>query len=89
MTIHFPGSIHSIAMLELSIEVSSNPLIEVRMHCTKLSKACVEQRLEALVYVCYEIQKFIKFAHIILMHWHVISITCKMTHELLASNTHK
>ena len=40
-------------MLELSIKVSLNPLIEVHMCCTKLlSKICVEQRLETLVYFC-------------------------------------
>ena len=53
--IWFLGSILSIAMLELSIEVSSNPLLEARTHCTKcLSKVCVKQGLEALVYVCDE-----------------------------------
>ena len=46
-------SILSIAMLELSIKVSLNPLIEVHMCCTKLlSKVCVEQRLETLIYFC-------------------------------------
>ena len=32
---------------------------------------------------------FTKFAHVILIHWCVISIVCKMTHELLASNMQK
>ena len=43
-------------MLELSIEVSSNPLIEARTHCTKLlSKVYVEQHLEALVHAYDEV----------------------------------
>ena len=51
----FLGSILSIAMLELSIEFSSSPLIEACMHCIKLwSKVYVEQHLEALVYFCDE-----------------------------------
>ena len=28
---------------------------------------------------------FIKFAWVILVHWHAISITCKMTCELLVT----
>ena len=50
----FLGSILSIAILELSIEVS-NPLTEACTHCSKfLSKVCVKQHLEALVHVCDE-----------------------------------
>ena len=45
----FLGSIFSIVMLELSIKFSSNPLIEVYTHCTKLwSKVYVKQYLKAL-----------------------------------------
>ena len=52
----FLGSILSIAMLELSIELSSRPLIEPPTHCTKLlSKVYIKQLLEALVYVCDEV----------------------------------
>ena len=41
-----------IVMLELSIKASPNPLIEAHAQCTKLlSKVCVKQCLEALVYV--------------------------------------
>ena len=51
----FLGSMLSSAILELSIEVSLNPLIEVCMCCTKLlSNICVKQHLEALVCVCDE-----------------------------------
>ena len=50
--IHFLGSILSVAMLKLSIQVLSNSLIEMCTGCIKLlCKVCVEQRLEALVYV--------------------------------------
>ena len=50
--IWFLGSILSIAMLELSIELSSSLLIEGLTHCTNfLSKVYVEQHLEAVVYV--------------------------------------
>ena len=42
-------------MLELSTEVSLNLLGEAYTHCTKLlSKVCIKQRLEALVYICGE-----------------------------------
>ena len=52
----FLGSILSIAMLELSIELPSNPLIEPATHCTKLlSKVYIKQHLEPLVYVCDEV----------------------------------
>ena len=55
MIVRFLSSIFSVTMLELSIEVLSNPLIEAHMRCTKLlSKVCVEQCHEALVYVCDE-----------------------------------
>ena len=77
-------------MLELSIKVSLNPLIEVRMQCIKLlSKHCIKQHLETLVYVCSEAHFFTNFAYVILMHWCVISILCKMTRKLLASITEK
>ena len=48
--IHFLGPILSVANLELSIEVSLNPLIEA---CT-VRFTYVEQCFEALVYVCDE-----------------------------------
>ena len=49
----------SVAMLELSIKVSSNPLIEACMHCIKLlSKVCVMQHIEAFAYVCDEAQVY-------------------------------
>ena len=48
----FVGSMLSIAMLELAIELLWSPLTEAHMHHAKLlSKAYIEQRLEALVYV--------------------------------------
>ena len=51
----FLGSIFSIAMLQLSIELSSSPLTEPPTRCTKLlSKVYIEQHLEVLVYVCDE-----------------------------------
>ena len=63
----FPGSILSIAMLELSIEVSLNPLIEEHTHRTKLlSKVCVKQHLQALVYA-YDEAVFPKFACVIVV----------------------
>ena len=50
----FLGSILSVAILELSIEVS-NSLMEVCTRCSKiLSKVFVKKRLEALVHVCDE-----------------------------------
>ena len=50
----FLGSILSIAILELSIEVS-NPLMEACTCCSKfLSKISAKQHLEALVHVCDE-----------------------------------
>ena len=53
---YFLGSILSIARLELSIRLSSNPLIEPPTHCTKLlSKVYIKQHLEAFVYVCDEV----------------------------------
>ena len=56
------------------------------MHCiNNLSKVCVKQRLEA---VCDEPNIiFIKFACIILIHWHVISIVCKITFKQFINNT--
>ena len=55
----------SITMLELSIEVSSNPLTEVCVHCSKLlSKVSVEQHLQALAYV---ISTMCKMTHKLLM----------------------
>ena len=78
----------SITILELSIELSSS-LIEVHIHCTKLlSKVCAKQCLEVFVYVCDEAH-IIKFACVILVHWDVILIVCKMTHEQLVSNVQK
>ena len=51
--IHFLGSILSTDMLVLSIELSSSSLTEVYTGFIKLlSKVCVKQYLEALVYVC-------------------------------------
>ena len=71
-------------MSELS---TMNLLIEAHTCCTKrLSKICVEQHLEALVYVVKRLA-FNKFVHVILMHWHVI--LCKMIGELLTSNMQK
>ena len=32
---------------------------------------------------------FTKLAHVILVHWRVILIACKMLHELLTSNMRK
>ena len=85
----FLGSILSVAMLELSIKGSSNLLIEEHTCCTKLSsKVCAEHCLEALVYVSDEANIY-KFAHVILVHWHVILIVCKMTCELLGSKKQK
>ena len=53
----FLSSILGITMLELYNKASSNPLTEVFICCTKLlSKACVDQDLEILVYVCDEAQ---------------------------------
>ena len=50
----FLGSILSVNILELSIEVS-NSLMEACTRCSNfLSKVCVKQRLEALVHVCDE-----------------------------------
>ena len=41
-----------IAMLELPIELSLSPLVEAHTFCIKLlSKVCIKQHLEALVYV--------------------------------------
>ena len=49
----FLGSILSITMVELSIELPFSPLIEACAHSTKLlSKVYVEQHLEALDYFC-------------------------------------
>ena len=51
----FLGSKLSITMLELSIKLPLSPLVEACILCIKLlSKVCVEQHLEALVYVCDE-----------------------------------
>ena len=78
--IHFLGCKLSDAMLELSIEVSLNLfLIEA---CT-----CVLRNILSLLLLVVARLMFTKFAHVILMHWHVISITCKITCELLMSNT--
>ena len=52
MMIRFLGSKLSIAIVELSIELSSSPLAKLHMHCIKLlSKVCVKQHLEALFYL--------------------------------------
>ena len=54
--IHFLGSILSIAMLKLSIELPSSPLIEACVHCTQLlSKVYIEHHLEALVYFVFRL----------------------------------
>ena len=56
---HFIGSILSIAILKLSIEISSNPLIEVCTHCTQLlSKICVRQHCKALINVYHICKSF-------------------------------
>ena len=71
----FLGSVLSITVLELLY---------------KTFKVCVKQLLKALVYVIVTRFTFTKFARVnIFMHWHVISITCKMTCEQLASNMEK
>ena len=45
----------SIAILELCIELSLSPLVEMCVHCIKLlSKVCVKQCFEAIVYVYNE-----------------------------------
>ena len=53
MMICFLGSMLWVAMLEISIKLSPSPSIEQSTRCIKLlSKVCVEQRLETLVYAC-------------------------------------
>ena len=57
--------------------------------CTKLlSKVYIKHCLEAIAMLVMRLT-FIKFAHVILVHWCVISIACKMTCEQLASNMQK
>ena len=81
--IHFLDSMLNITMLELSIELSI--LRSTYALYKPFSKVCVEQCLEALVYMFVTRLTFIKFACIILVHWSVILIICKMTLEQLTS----
>ena len=62
--IRFLGSILSVVIWELSIELSLSPLIEACTHCTKLwSKVYVKQRLEDLVYFCDKAHTTIQTHH--------------------------
>ena len=82
----FLGSILSITMLEFSIKVSSNSLIEVCTRFTKLlSKVCAEQRLEALVYVCDQVLNLLMlFLCIAVSFW-----SCVKWHTSYSRVTHK
>ena len=90
MTIHFLGSKLSVAMLELSIELSLSTLVEAHTHCIKLlSDVYVKQCLEALAYMFVMSLTFTKFIHIILVQWRIISIAHIMTHKPHVSNIQK
>ena len=62
--IRFLGFMFTVAMLEMSIESFINKSAYA-LHNT-LSEVCVEQRLEALVYV-HDEAHITKFSHIILL----------------------
>ena len=79
MMIRFLGSMLSIVMLELSNELSLSPLIVARVH---LSKVYVLR----LLFMFVTRLTFTKFVCVILVHWCVILIMCKMTCEQLTSN---
>ena len=70
----------SVAMLELSIILSSSLLIEAHMCCTKLLSKVVLRNIFRLLFMCVMRLKFTKCTCIILMHWHVILVTRKMSH---------
>ena len=56
------------------------------MHCAKLlSKVCGEQHLKALVCAHDEAHIFLNLLTLFSCIWHVISLTCKMTHDQLAN----
>ena len=98
--IRFLGFIVSIAMLKLSIKLS-NPLIETRLHCTKLlSKVCVKQCFEILVYVLWRVSHLLNFLTLFLsigmsfwlwVKWHLsnLQVTCKSHWKTLEYDAHK
>ena len=66
----------SIAVLELSVTVSLNPLIEANMHCTKLLSKFVSSNILMLLFMFVTKFTFTKFICIILVYCRIISKSC-------------
>ena len=71
-----------------SIELPSSLLIDMHLCCTKLL-VLVSSSVLRLLFTFVMRLTFTKFSHNILVHWHVIMISCKTIRKQLARNTRK
>ena len=69
-----------------SIELSLSLLIDTHLCCTKLL-VLVSSSVLRLLFTF--VMRLTKFSHNILVHWHVIMISCKTISKQLARNTWK